>query len=230
MNWSASAARIAARTRGGRGAGQVVTLRRHARPVRRGCTRTCGPWRCNWALPGAALTRKAQGYGAEPVTCEVSGTDRAEYLGHMRRHSVKLSHGTKLIKLKRKAPAATLPNSRCPRSSGSPGAVDHCARRARPAGHYRDGRGAGSSGRPGRSGAPCWVIPLGAAAWEDGRAAPVLVYGGPGRASSTAVRGRAGTYPSRPDRLAMVRHQIITWWRCHGLPGWPGAHLCRACR
>jgi hypothetical protein len=53
-------------------------------------------------------TTPAESYGADPVMCEESGTDRGEYEAHMRGHGARAYHGTKRIRLRRKPPAATM--------------------------------------------------------------------------------------------------------------------------
>lgn len=55
----------------------------------------------------ACFREQASGHGTN-VACAARGNDRAEYLGHMKDHGARAYHGTKRIKLRKRAPAATM--------------------------------------------------------------------------------------------------------------------------
>lgn len=59
-------------------------------------------WACAREIP-------AQAYGEQPAVCGASGYERDEYTAHMRGHGRKSPTGTKLIRLRKGAPAARLP-------------------------------------------------------------------------------------------------------------------------
>jgi hypothetical protein len=126
-------------------------------------------------------TEPATSYGADPVMCEASGWDKAEYDAHMRGHGKKAPAGTKLIKLRRKPPAASLPKLPCDVLADVTWTEHHTT------GEYPNLTTAHAERRGqfwalGDGAYSLWVLPYEPAPWETGSAAPVLVYAGsPGK-------------------------------------------------
>jgi hypothetical protein len=134
-------------------------------------------WRCDHIEPGAALGRRI---------CAEDGTDRAEYVRHVKTHGATEPRGTfERIRPRKRPPAA-------PRVQPLVPAFKWLTWTERKYGEWQAGVGNPLIGECERRGQwwanaspqSVWVIPFEPAPWETGRAAPVELY----------LTGQAGRY------------------------------------